>query len=129
MRSTDMMWDFPVMDGVTFPNANRIHPLMQHRVEKILLEIRRDQNVHRLILYGSSLEFHCNSASDIDLYIEKYDPDQKLAFFPDLDCETDIITNLPPDNRLYQEIMKTGLLLFERKQLYQHINYSDRPDQ
>lgn len=95
MRSTDMMWDFPVMDGVTFPNANRIHPLMQHRVEKILLGIRRDQNVHKLILYGSSLEFHCNSASDIDLYIEKYDPDQKLAFFPDLDCETDIITNLP----------------------------------
>lgn len=81
MRSTDTMWDFPVMDGVTFPNANRIHPLMQHRVEKILLEIRRDQNVHRLILYGSSLEFHCNSASDIDLYIEKYDPDKKLAFF------------------------------------------------
>lgn len=115
MRSTDTMWDFPVMDGVTFPNANRIHPLMQHRVEKILLGIRRDQNVHRLILYGSSLEFHCNSASDIDLYIEKYDPDQKLAFFPDLDCEADIITNLPPDNRLYQEIMKTGLLLFERK--------------
>lgn len=115
MRSTDTMWDFPVMDGVTFPNANRIHPLMQHRVEKILLEIRRDQNVHRLILYGSSLEFHCNSASDIDLYIEKYDPDKKLAFFPDLDCEADIITNLPPDNRLYQEIMKTGLLLFERK--------------
>ena len=105
MRSTDTMWDFPVMDGVTFPNANRIHPLMQHR----------DQNVHRLILYGSSLEFHCNSASDIDLYIEKYDPDKKLAFFPDLDCEADIITNLPPDNRLYQEIMKTGLLLFERK--------------
>ena len=52
MRSTDTMWDFPVMDGVTFPNANRIHPLMQHRVEKILLEIRRDQNVHRLILFN-----------------------------------------------------------------------------
>lgn len=114
MRSIDTMWDFPVMDGISFPNANRIHPLMQGRVEKIIRAASQDPNIRRLILYGSSLEFHCSSASDIDLYIEKYDPKKKLLGFPDLDCETDIITNLPPDNKLYQEIDKTGLLLFER---------------
>ena len=114
MRKTDTMWDFPVMDGISFPNANRIHPLMQRRVEQILQAVSKDPNVRRLVLYGSSLEFRCSSASDIDLYIEKYDPDKKLANFPDLDCEADIITNLSPDNRLYQEIDRTGLLLFER---------------
>lgn len=64
MRNIDTMWDFPVMDGVSFPNANRVH--------------------------------------------------KKLEYFPDLDCETDIISNLPSENKLYQEITATGLLLFER---------------
>ena len=114
MRNIDSMWDFPVMDGISFPNANRIHPLRQARIEKIIHAVSKDLNVSRVILYGSSLEFRCNSSSDIDLYIEKYDPDKKLEYFPDLDCETDIITNLPPDNKLYREIDAAGLLLFER---------------
>lgn len=123
MRSTDTMWDFPVMDGVTFPNANRVHPLMQRRIEKILREISKDPNICKVIVYGSSLEFHCNSASDIDLYIEKFNSDKKLASFPDLDCETDIITNLPKDNKLYLQIMKTGLLLFERAKESERAEY------
>lgn len=108
------MWDFPLMEGITFQNANRVHPLMQRRVEKLICELGKDANIRRLILFGSSLEFRCDSASDIDLYIEKYDPGKKLDHLPELDCEVDIITNLPPDNRLYQKIEQTGLLLFER---------------
>lgn len=87
---------------------------MQHRIEKLICERRKDQNIHRVILFGSSLEFRCNSTSDIDLYIEKYDSDKKLSCFPELDCEVDIITNLKPDNKLHQDIETTGLLLFER---------------
>lgn len=114
MNNTDNMWDFPVIKGISFPNANRVHPLMQGRVEKLICELAKDQNVRRVILFGSSLEFRCGSNSDIDLYIEKYDPEKKLDYFPELDCETDIITNLEPDNKLYQRIEQTGLLLFER---------------
>lgn len=110
----DNMWDFPVMEGVSFPNANRVHPLMQRRVEKLIHELGRDQNIRRVVLFGSSLEFRCSSMSDIDLYIEKYDQEKKLAHFPELDCEADIITDLKPGSRLYQEIEKAGLLLFER---------------
>ncbi len=62
----------------------------------------------------SSLEFRCRSNSDIDLYIEKYDAEKKLEYVPELDCETDIITNLQPGSRLYREIEQKGLLLFER---------------
>lgn len=108
------MWDFPVMEGVSFHNANRVHPLMQRRVQKLLHELGKDQNIRRLILFGSSIEFRCSSTSDIDLYIEKLDPEKKLTHFPELDCETDVVTNLPPENRLYQQIMQNGLVLFER---------------
>jgi predicted nucleotidyltransferase len=114
MNNFKNMWDFPILSGVTFQNANRVHPLMQIRIEKLLQHICKDKNICKLVLYGSSLEFRCNSNSDIDLYIEKYDKDKKLESFPDLDCEVDIITNLSPDSRLYQEIEQTGLLLFER---------------
>ena len=116
MRDVRELWDFPVKDGVSFPNANRVHPLMQERVERILLAARSDKNLKRLILYGSSLEFRCSSASDIDLYAESVDPEKPLVFIPDLDCEVDLVTNLSRDSRLYREIDRTGLLLYERAQ-------------
>lgn len=114
MDNIENMWDFPIMEGVSFPKANRIHPLMQHRIEKLIQELSKDSNIRQIVLFGSSLEFRCSSSSDIDLYIEKYDPQKKLEHVPELDCELDIITNLPPDNKLYQQIDQTGLLLFER---------------
>ena len=45
MNDFKKMWDFPVKEGVTFQNANRIHPLMQTRVEKLIQSIRKDDNV------------------------------------------------------------------------------------
>lgn len=112
MDDAKNMWDFPVMEGVSFQNANRVHPLMQARIEKLLQSMLKDKNVRKLVLFGSSLEFRCNSNSDI--YIEKIDKDKKLEHFPDLDCEVDIVTNLSPDSKLYFEIDKKGLILFER---------------
>lgn len=114
MNDTENMWDFPIMEGVFFKNANRVHPLMQRRVEKLIHEFSKDRNIQRLILFGSSLEFRCSSDSDIDLYVEKLDSEKKLEYIPELDCETDIITNLSPDSKLYQQITQTGLVLFER---------------
>ncbi|MCD8397070.1 MAG: nucleotidyltransferase domain-containing protein [Lachnospiraceae bacterium] len=114
MNSFNNMWDFPVIEGVSFVNANRVHPLMQRRVDVLISALKKNDNIRKLVLFGSSLEFRCNSYSDIDLYIEKYDKDKKIGNFPELDCEVDVITDLPSDSRLYQEIDRTGLLLFER---------------
>ncbi|WP_300712680.1 hypothetical protein [uncultured Acetatifactor sp.] len=36
MDNMKNMWDFPVMEGVSFQKANRVHPLMQARVEKLM---------------------------------------------------------------------------------------------
>ncbi|MCM1092071.1 MAG: nucleotidyltransferase domain-containing protein [Butyrivibrio sp.] len=116
MNNVANLWDFPVLEGVSFQNANRVHPLMQTRVERLIRELKKDQNIRKLVLYGSSLEFRCSSFSDIDIYIEKYDPEKKLEALPEMDCEIDIITNLKPDNRLYRQIENTGLLLFERRE-------------
>ena len=114
MRNINEFWDFPVVDGADFENANRIHPLMQKRIQMILNTLIRDKNLKRLILFGSSLEFRCSSYSDIDLLAETYDHEQRLADIPDVGCDIDIITNLAHTSRLYREIDETGLLLFER---------------
>ena len=108
------MWDFCVLDDVDFPYCNRVHPLMQKRVQKILDYLRNDKNIESIVLFGSTLEFRCSSNSDIDLYIEKYDPNKPLKWEPELDCEVDIITNLNHDSSLYREIEQNGLLLFKR---------------
>lgn len=114
MNHMEEMWDFPVMEGVDFPNANRVHPLMQRRIEELLRHLYRDENVRMAVLFGSSLEFRCSSYSDIDLYLEKEDKGKRLEPLPEVGCEVDIITNLPPGSTLYQEIDAKGLLLFER---------------
>ena len=115
MDNYKQMWDFPVVDNINFPNVNRIHPLMQRNVAKLYNELKSDENIERVILYGSALDFRCNSNSDIDLYIEKYNTDLKVKSLPDLECEIDIIFNLDKSSRLYKEIDKMGLTLFERE--------------
>lgn len=114
MNNVELMWDFPVREGVSFQNANRVHPLMQIRVEKLIDGLSRDENIRRLVLFGSALQFRCDSRSDLDIYIEKQDSEKKLEFLPDIDCEVDIVTNLSFDSKLYREIERTGLVLFER---------------
>ncbi len=47
LNNTSNMWDFPVMEGITFQNANRVHPLMQGRVERVIHEFGKDQNIRR----------------------------------------------------------------------------------
>jgi predicted nucleotidyltransferase len=107
------MWDFEVKNGVHFTHCNRVHPLMQERVQTILEVLSDDSNIHRIVLYGSSLEFRCSSNSDIDLYIEKYDKNQPLKKEPTVDCELDIMMDLDHSSRLYEEIDRTGLVLYE----------------
>lgn len=113
MNHFDNMWDFEIKKGVSFCHANRVHPLMQERVQKVLDTLACDENIKKIVLFGSSLEFRCSSVSDLDLYIEKYNKTLPLKKEPILDCEIDIVTNLNPDSRLYAEIDRTGLLLFE----------------
>lgn len=37
--------------------CTHVHPLMQNRVQKILTELKKDRNIQKIVLFGSSLEF------------------------------------------------------------------------
>lgn len=113
MNNFDDMWDFCVMQNVDFPHCNRVHPLMQRRTQILLEEWKKDPNILKIVLFGSALEFRCSSFSDLDVYVEKKDPELPVSE-PDLGCELDILCNLDHSSRLYKEIEKKGLLLYER---------------
>ncbi|MCI9125332.1 MAG: nucleotidyltransferase domain-containing protein [Eubacterium sp.] len=108
------MWDFEVKKGIDFKHCNRVHPLMQGRVQQLLQELKKDGNIRKIVLFGSSLEFRCSSNSDIDLYIEKIDCNKPFVKEPVLDCEVDILADLDHNSRLYRQIDQTGLILYER---------------
>lgn len=116
MNHFEAMWKFPVKEGIDFMHCVHVHPLMQERVQKILTELKKDGNIQRIVLFGSSLEFRCDSFSDLDLYIEKKDPGLPLKSEPVSDCEIDLVMDLDHAGRLYQEIERTGLLLFDREE-------------
>lgn len=102
--------------GVDFLHCNRVHPLMQARMQEILHILVQDDNIKKIVLYGSPIEFRCSSYSDIDLYIEKNDPNLPLKKEPVVDCEIDLVMDLEHDSRLYQSIDQKGLLLYDREQ-------------
>ena len=56
------MWDFPVKEGVSFQNANRVHPLMQARVEKLIHHLLGDKNVKEQCFLGVLWNFGAAAA-------------------------------------------------------------------
>ena len=79
-------WKFnQVVDEDSFISVNRIHPIKQRLVEKIVSEARNDQKVKRIIIFGSSTRYDCDITSDLDICIDWnddcYDQDGVLRPF------------------------------------------------
>lgn len=54
----------------SFSHCDQIHPLQRKKVEKMLDCLRKDSNVVRVTVFGSSATERCHIGSDVDLYIE-----------------------------------------------------------
>lgn len=79
-------WRFnTVIDRTSFKNVNRIHPIMQKSVKEIVEAARKDKEVERLIIFGSSIRYDCDITSDLDICIDWkndcYDEDGVLKPF------------------------------------------------
>lgn len=68
-------WKFSmVVDSNAFLQVNRIHPLKQKLVWDIVRAARSDEQVKRLIVFGSSTRYDCDIFSDLDICIDWYSP-------------------------------------------------------
>lgn len=97
-----------------FWNAPAIHPMRQGDVAKMVNLCKYNNNIQKVIIFGSTVTAHCHSWSDIDIYFELSDNIGYLPVVKDSDVTFDKWTNFNVSPELYEEIIKTGVPVFQR---------------
>ncbi|MBR1622850.1 MAG: nucleotidyltransferase domain-containing protein [Pseudobutyrivibrio sp.] len=68
-KSKDWKFNRVVKDDA-FLSVNKIHPIKQKIVEKIVEAAKTDSSVKRIIIFGSSIRYDCDLTSDLDICID-----------------------------------------------------------
>ena len=107
------LWDFEILDGVSFMNCNRINPLKQKEIQNLVNSCAEDNGLDALIIFGSSVEFRCNSKSDIDMVVIRNDGYKKVPndFF-EINSDVDILFDI--GERLKKILWEHGVLVYRR---------------
>ncbi len=111
------LWDFEIVSQWTYENVNRIHPLKQRDVGRLIEAVKKDMHIQAVIVFGSAVRFDCHSGSDLDVMIIR--DDRKFAIDSPLDgieSEMDIIFSAHLGSRLEEEIAKTGVIVYRREE-------------
>ena len=96
-----------------FDNCEKIYPIQQKKVQQMISNLKDDTNVEKIIVFGSSVQDTCHTGSDVDFYIVSKQ-DRKIIFKETLSFIYDIWTNYTVDSRMYEEIKKKGVTVYER---------------
>lgn len=67
-------------ETIGFLHAEYVHPLKQELVQAFQRDFQEDGNIKAAIVFGSGVEFRCNSYSDLDLCIERYDVEKPFSY-------------------------------------------------
>lgn len=95
-----------------FLNCDKVYPLQQNKVKKLIIDLSANKQVLKIIVFGSSVTNRCHIGSDVDIYVEseKQDINTKDVY----DFEYDLWTNYSADKRLISEIEKKGVVVYAR---------------
>ena len=96
-----------------FDNCEKIYPIQHKKVQQMISNLKDDTNVEKIIVFGSSVQDTCHTGSDVDFYIV-LKQDRKIIFKETLSFIYDIWTNYTVDSRMYEEIKKKGVTVYER---------------
>ncbi|MCD7817878.1 MAG: nucleotidyltransferase domain-containing protein [Lachnospiraceae bacterium] len=102
-------------ENIRFTNAEYIHPLKQDLLQALQEDFENDRNVKAVVVFGSAVEFRCNSYSDLDLCIERY---EKLPFRNNTEDEIDLVYWDRIGERLKNEIAQKGIVVYDREGKY-----------
>ena len=120
-------WKFTsVVPSDSFSGVNRIHPLKQREVKKIVDTARTDEAVRRIVIFGSSIRYDCNETSDLDICIDWdrdcYDADGVLlpftrnmrkAISTATKGKADVVNYAYLDGTNVKEAVQEGVLVYE----------------
>lgn len=107
------MWKICVSEKEQFMNVEKIFPTQQRDVSTLLNSFIANQQVKKVIVFGSSVTSACNPWSDIDVYVELTE-DVSIRK-PRVGVPVDLWTNFDVDSRLLSEITEKGVLVYERR--------------
>lgn len=93
-----------------FKNANKIHPVQQKNVFKIIEELKKYDEVKKIVIFGSSVTTKCNYESDLDLYVELTKEKNVKTYL--VDVPVDFWTNFTVEPAMMEEINKKGVLVY-----------------
>lgn len=116
----DLHFSFELKNNkIDFLHAEYVHPLKQELVQEFQQDFKNDANVKAAIVFGSGVEFGCNSYSDLDLCIERYEPDK--AFYYEAAASGEPVDILYADRigeKLRREIEEKGIVVYDREGIY-----------
>ena len=112
-KTADKKKEWRVCIQDPFKNCEKIYPIQQKKVKQMINNIKEDSNVEKIVVFGSSVQDTCHTGSDVDFYIV-LKQDQKITFKETLSFMYDIWTNYTVDSRMYEEITKKGVTVYER---------------
>ena len=96
-----------------FDNQQYVFPTQQADVLHLVQCAKNDNNVKRIIIFGSSVTAQCNPWSDIDVYFEENE-DLPHFSFKGLEAAVDFWTNFTVDEVLLAEIEAKGVCVYSR---------------
>ena len=99
-------------EKIRFLHAEYVHPLKQELVQAFQQDFQEDGNVKAAIVFGSGVEFRCNSYSDLDLCIERYDMEKPFSYNAGAAGEAvDVLYADRIGERLRREIEEKGIVV------------------
>lgn len=104
------MWN---VVGPEYMNVHMIYPPHQKAVYDIIEASRKDDNIIRVVIFGSSVTEHCQPGSDVDVYFVAKDENKPL---PAVDSYVafDKWSNFTSNLELIEQINNTGVIVYMR---------------
>jgi len=92
-------------------NCEKIYPLQQKSIQKIVDSLKDNNNIKKIIIFGSSVTTKCHINSDIDIYLEL--KENKKINFPFVERAYDYWNNFTVNDLLMKEIQDKGVIVYE----------------
>lgn len=114
---------FPIIVNNDNYECDRIHPLMQKKINDIYNLVSKKHEIEKVIIFGSSVNIRCNKKSDIDIAI-KIKPayfnrenqniiSEEIQEISEYNSDIVWLNTMDSNITLYNNIYSTGVIIYE----------------
>lgn len=113
---------FPIIINNDNYECNRIHPLKQKEVNQIYEYVKNNNDIKKVIIFGSSVNIRCNIKSDLDVAIllkeDSFNRNneniisERIQEITDYNSDIIWLNKLDKNSQLYDNIIKYGVIIY-----------------